>query len=222
VVRDILETLVEPDGMRFDPATVAGTLIRERQEYEGVRLHFQGSLQQARILVRLDVGFGDVIVPGPQLVDYPTILPGLSSPRLRGYSRESVVAEKFEAMVALGEINTRYKDFYDLWFLARRFDFDGALLARAVAATFERRATTLTATPVAWTDVFAGDPDRQAQWRAFLRRTGVADAPETLGELVTLIRAFLGPVAAALLPTIRSRQNGGRLALGVNGAAYSL
>lgn len=189
---------VEPDGIRFDPWSVVGEPIREEQEYGGVRVRFVGHLQQARIPMQLDLGFGDVIVPGPQTLVYPTLLPDSPAPRLRGYTRESVAAEKLEAMVSLGEINTRYKDFYDLWFLARTFDFEGMLLAQAIEATFARRGTALTATPVAWTEAFARDAGRQAQWQAFLRRTGVADAPATLAEAVAALRAFLGPVITAL------------------------
>ena len=94
-------------------------------------------------MMRLDVGFGDVVVPAPELLELPAMLLDFPPPRLRGYTRESVVAEKLEAMVSLGAINTRYKDYYDIWFLAERFDFDGRVLARAVAATFERRGTPL-------------------------------------------------------------------------------
>jgi hypothetical protein len=199
VMREILETPVEPDGMRFDSPSVAGERIREAHDYQGVRIRFHGYLQQARIPMTVDVGFGDVIVPGPQFVDFPALLPNLPQARLRGYTRESLVAEKFEAMVVLGEINTRFKDFYDIWFLAQHFDFEATLLADALRATFERRATAMTATPAAWSSSFAGDPVRQAQWRAFLRRTEVTNAPATLADAVVAIRSFLAPLATMLI-----------------------
>ena len=109
--------------------------------------------------------------------------------------RESAIAEKFEAMVSLDEVNTRPKDFYDVWFLARHVDFDGPMLARAVRATFERRGTELPRSPLALTEAFAEDSARQVQWRAFVRRSGVADAPEEVGAVASVVRALLGPVA---------------------------
>lgn len=166
LVREVLLVHVEPDGMQFDPTTVVGTRIREEQEYEGVRLRFLGYLQQARAQVQIDVGFGDVVVPGPNTVEYPTLLEGMPTPRLHGYTRESVAAEKFQAMVALGEIKSRYKDFYDIWFLATRFEFGGTQLAKAISRIFARRATAVHATPIALTDSFAADRARQAQWSA--------------------------------------------------------
>lgn len=153
-------------------------------------------LGQTQTRVQLDVGFGDVVVPAPVEVEYPTIL-NLPAPRLRGYTRESAVAEKFEAMVTLGEVNTRLKDFYDIWFLARHFDFDGPTLTRAVRATFERRGTELPTSPLALTEGFAEDSARQVQWRAFLRRSEVADAPDDFAAVVPVMRALLAPVAGA-------------------------
>lgn len=147
-VQEICELTVESDGLTFDRSSVVGSRIREGEEYEGVHIRFTARLGQARVMMRLDVGFGDVVVPAPELLELPAMLLDFPPPRLRGYTRESVVAEKLEAMVSLGAINTRYKDFYDIWFLAERFDFDGRVLARAVAATFERRGTPLGTIPV--------------------------------------------------------------------------
>ena len=126
------------------------------------------------------------------LTDFP-------SPRLRAYTRESVMAEKLEAMVSLGTINTRYKDFYDIWFLAEHFDFDSQTLARAVAATFRRRVTPLAADPVAWTDAFANDPVHQRQWTAFVRRSAIADAPEHFASIVSAVQTLLRPIVEACL-----------------------
>jgi hypothetical protein len=165
VAREVCAIEVEPDGLVFDSETVVGERIREDAEYEGIRLRLLARLGQAQTRVQLDVGFGDVVVPTPVEVDYPTIL-DLAAPRLCGYTRESAIAEKFEAMVVLGDVNTRLKDFYDIWFLARHFDFDGPTLTRAVRATFERRGTELPASPLALTVAFAEDSARQVQWRA--------------------------------------------------------
>ncbi len=131
---------------------MSGERIREDEEYEGVRVHLETRLAAARIRVQIDVGCGDVMTPAPQEMEYPVLL-DFPGPRLRAYLREMVVAEKFEAMVKLGIANSRMKDFYDLWVIACDFKFDGALLSRAIKATFERRGTALTTSvPLALSD----------------------------------------------------------------------
>jgi predicted nucleotidyltransferase component of viral defense system len=129
---------VEPDGMAFDASTVEGERIIEGADYEGVRVRFGGSLGSARVTMQLDIAFGDAVVPAPQLVAYPTIL-DFPPPRLKVYSRESTISEKLEAMVRLGLLNSRMKDFFDIWLLSARFSFDGATLSYAIQRTFEAR-----------------------------------------------------------------------------------
>jgi len=137
---------VEPDGMRFDAETVIATRITEGAEYEGVRVRIQGNLGNARIPLQIDIGFGDVVVPAVSKIVYPTIL-DFPPPELNGYTMESTIAEKFEAMVKLGIVNSRMKDFYDIWVLSRQFDFDGHVLAMAIRKTFENRRTDIPSQP---------------------------------------------------------------------------
>jgi len=113
IVQDVCAHEAEPDGLVFDAATAEGEVIKEDADYEGVRITFRGSLQNARVSTQIDVGFGDVVTPSPVMVEYPTILE-FAPPRLRGYTPETVVAEKFEAMVKLGQLNRRMKDFYNI------------------------------------------------------------------------------------------------------------
>lgn len=194
LIQNICRIEVEADGLIFDPALVKGEKIKEDADYEGVRLLFQGKLEQARIHMQIDVGFGDSVTPAPAAIDYPVIL-DLPAPKLKGYPPETVVAEKFEAMVKLGMINTRMKDFYDLWLLSRQFDFDGETLSEAIRTTFTHRGTDLTTTPTAFTAAF--HDEKQPQWRAFLSRTGLTGAPETLMDAVVSIKEFLVPIAEA-------------------------
>lgn len=194
VVQSICRTEVEADGLVFDPALVRGEKIKEDADYEGVRLLFQGKLEQARIHMQIDVGFGDSVTPAPTAIDYPVML-DLPAPKLMGYPPETVVAEKFEALVKLGMINTRMKDFYDLWLLSRQFDFDGEALTETIRTTFARRGTALRASPTAFTPAFHAE--KQPQWRAFLSRTGLTGAPETLKEAIAPIEEFLIPIAEA-------------------------
>ena len=195
VFRSVCQVRCE-DGLQFDPASVRGEEIRASDEYDGVRVKVEARLAGARVRLQVDVGFGDAVVPRPETIDYPTLL-DFPPPRVLAYPREVVVAEKLQALVELGMANTRMKDFYDLWVLARRFAFDGGRLSKAIAATFERRRTPiLLEPPLALTQEFHDDPAKQTQWRAFLLRGAVAEKAE-LAAVVELIWSFLGPAAAA-------------------------
>ncbi|HYN78669.1 MAG TPA: nucleotidyl transferase AbiEii/AbiGii toxin family protein, partial [Lamprocystis sp. (in: g-proteobacteria)] len=175
VFRDLCARTSEPDdGIRFLPETVSVVGIRKEANYAGSRITLVGILAGARCPVQIDVGFGDAVTPSPTPVDYPTLLPDLPAPRLRAYPRETVVAEKLEALVGLGIANSRMKDYFDLWILASHADFDGGTLAQAIRATFERRATRIPeGIPFGLTDEFSQEPQKQTQWRAFLTRTAL-------------------------------------------------
>ena len=197
VTREICRQEVEPDRIDFDIATVEAERIAEDADYEGIRVRFRGSLDTARIVMQLDIGFGDIVIPSPEPTNYPTLL-DLPSPHLRGYSRESTIAEKFEAMVKLGILNSRMKDFFDIWLMLRQFDFEGPILAEAISKTFFTRATNIQSEPLALTNSFAEDAAKAAQWRGFIRRNRIENAPQNLIEVVTAIDAFLGPIAKSL------------------------
>lgn len=184
------------DGIVFDPASAVGEEIRAGQEYEGVRVRLEAHLAGARIPVQVDVGFGDAITPAPARTPYPALLDH-PRPNVLVYPREAVVAEKLEAMVSLGVTNSRMKDFYDVYVLGSRFAFEGPTLAEAIRATFLCRRTPFPeAEPLALSEGFLAAPERQTQWRAFLRR-GRLDAPPDANELASALRRFLGPVLAA-------------------------
>lgn len=197
VFSEVIALGVPDDGVRFDLGSLAAGLIREEQRYGGVRIELVARVANARVRLQVDIGFGDAITPEPSIVEFPPLL-DFPAPRLRAYPRETVVAEKIEAMVQLGLANSRMKDFYDVAVLARDFDFDGALLTRAIRATFERRKTPLpTMTPVALTEAFAEDPAKKTQWSGFVRKAGVRDAGN-LAETIAAVRAFVeAPLAAA-------------------------
>lgn len=181
------------DGCVFDPETLRVDRIREKQNYGGLRLRALGWVGGARINLTIDIGFGDALEPGAEVVDYPVMLDH-PAPRLRAYARETVIAEKFQAMVALGQPNSRMKDFYDIWILSRSFAFEGERLAQAIAATFMRRATEIpTEPPVALSPAFAADEQKNRQWRAFVE--DVAHKPGELAEVVNDLAVFLMPHA---------------------------
>lgn len=189
---------VEEDGLTFLTDAITTEPIKEDDQYQGVRLRIEARLEKARIPLQVDIGFGDAITPEPQRVTYPTLL-DFPAPQLSAYPLETVVAEKFQAMVQLGMANSRMKDFYDIWTLARRFSFDGAALAAAIQATFERRRTALpTEPPLALTSGFAADRSKATQWKAFISRGRLIESPPPLTEVVSFLNAFLMPPALAL------------------------
>ena len=197
VFGDVCSQKVPDDGLIFKPSSVATVAIAEDGDYQGVRVNVEGRLGTSRIRIQIDIGFFDVVVPMPTEVDYPAIL-DFPPPRLKAYSRESVVAEKLQAMVSLGEGNSRMKDFADLWFLARNFNFDGGLLARAISSTFTRRQTSIQTQPIALSPDFAQIEGMQTRWKAFFRRSSPEDAPTDLAEVVDGIAGFLLPILSHL------------------------
>lgn len=190
MARDVCDLPVEDDGLVFDSSGVEGRRIKEDAEYAGVRVTFTGYLGKARIPMQLDVGFGDTVHPAPKRLRYPTIL-DLPAPELRAYPPETLVAEKFEAMVKLGQVNSRMKDFYDVWLLSRQLDFDGRTLAKAISSTFANRGTEIEAEPIALSEAFAESEQTRAKWSAFARRTlrgkeliSLSDLREPLPQLL--------------------------------------
>lgn len=198
VFRAVIGLAVEDDGLTFDPNTITAERIKEDREYEGVRVQCVVRLGQAKIDLQIDVGFGDAVTPRAVEVQYPTIL-AFPAPALRAYPRETVVAEKYQAMVALGIANSRMKDFFDLWLLARTFSFDGPRLCRAIQATFRRRTTEIpTAPPVALTSEFEIDATKAKQWRAFVKKGKLDVGEMTLAQVCEFLHGFLMPPTHAL------------------------
>lgn len=198
IVRDICVQEAEPDGIIFNPRSTRGERITEDADYEGVRVRFRGSLATARITIQLDVGFGDIVIPTPELTSYPVIL-DFPAPQIRGYSKESTIAEKFEAMVKLGIMNSRMKDFWDIWLLSHQFNFDGKTLADAIVKTFATRRTGIPADPFVFTTAFMRDAGKSAQWRAFLRKKRMVNDPDTFEQVVHAVSVFLKPIVDALV-----------------------
>lgn len=185
------------DGIVFQADTVKAAEIRKEANYAGVRVTLMGLLDGARCPVQIDIGFGDAVVPGPEDAQYPVILDDMPSPQLRVYPRYTVVAEKLEAMTSLGILNSRMKDYFDLWILARHSDLDGAVLAQAIRATFERRGTGIpSGLPFGLTDEFALHEQKNMQWSGFQRKNAME--PMTLTAVIEVLREFLLPVLTAL------------------------
>lgn len=194
-IRDILAANVVADGLAFDTDSIQAERIVEDADYGGIRIRFLAALGSAKIHMRIDIGFGDVVHPEPEESDLPTLL-DFPPPRLLCYSRESSISEKFEAMVKLGALNSRMKDFYDIWLLSRQFDFDGVKLTEAIRLTFERRGTKLPLEIEAFAEPFI--KEKRTQWKAFCKRLQQDHVPSSFGEIVISVDRFLSPIVSAL------------------------
>lgn len=199
VIKDVCNVSVVPDGLVFDPGTVSGQKIKENADYEGVRVKFRGFLERSRISMQIDVGFGDIIYPNPKIIEYPAIL-DLPKPHLKGYTIESVVSEKFEAMVKLGLLNSRMKDFYDIWIMIHQFDFNGSEIIEALKKTFKHRKTILPERkPLFAEEIYDEKSDRQTLWQAFLKKGDIKHAPDKLHTIAIEIEEFLvEPIDASM------------------------
>ena len=189
-VSDMLATGVVDDGLSFEANTLKAEAITEDADYQGIRVTFTGLLGNAKIPMQLDIGFGDIIFPLPSWQTFPALL-DFPTDKILCYSPESSIAEKFQAMIKLGEINSRMKDFYDIWSLSRQHSFTLSNLAGAITRTFANRHTELPETnpfPTAFVD------SKQPQWQAFRKRLGQPHVPEAFSEIVAAVLEFLAPV----------------------------
>lgn len=189
MLREICAIPDADDGLTFAINSLTAEAIKEDDIYHGVRIRLPANLAQARIPIQIDIGFGDFVSPAPQEIDYPTLLE-MPAPRIHAYSMESVIAEKLEAMLSLGLINSRMKDFYDVWFLARSFTFEAVPLRAAIEGTFARRQSTWSLE--SFYDLLAElarDAAKQVQWRAFVTRSRL-QAPADFSSVVNSIGNF--------------------------------
>lgn len=198
LVREVCSLEAVDDGLNFLIDSVSAKDIRENNEYQGIRVRFKAELDNAIIPVQIDIGFGDAVIPPPVLIEYPALLE-FPSPKLMAYSPENCIAEKIQIIFEKGIINSRMKDYYDIWFIINSFAIDGTGLQEALIETFKRRKTALTAdTPVGLSSEFSDDIQKQAQWQGFLKKTGNESAP-ALDTVTETIKNFITPVIASSL-----------------------
>jgi len=195
--RELCVQKVVDDGLVFIEDSVSATKMKEDEQYEGLRMKFEAKLSSARIPIQVDIGFGDAITPGARMIVFPTVL-ALPAPELHSYPRETVVAEKFQAMVALGIANSRMKDFFDLSTLCTQFEFDGEVVRQAIEATFDRRKTSIPSSPpIALTPEFYNDRQKSIQWNAFLKKSNLNSGNLNLADVCNQLRDFIMPPAEA-------------------------
>lgn len=193
IVKEICEQTVQPDGMLFNANSISGSVTQDRAEYQGIRVRFIGNLGTARVPMQLDIGFSDVLVPPAISVEYPTIL-DMPAPNLSAYSWETLIAEKFQAMVFLGSVNSRMKDFYDVWLLTNEATINGSLLQLAIKTTFKNRSTQLPANlSIQFSQSFS--EEKQRQWLSFINRENMTSSElDDFSKVVERLDYFLSPI----------------------------
>lgn len=187
------------DGLVFYTDTITIEKINEDAKYNGVRIKIRCLLGSAANVMNIDIGFGDIIVPKPVKMQFPCILDSEPAPEINAYTLESIIAEKFHAMIKLGIMNSRMKDFYDVYVLSRTNNFEGAMLTEALRETFNRRNTAFEKNPIVFNDTFRKDRDKKLQWNAFVRKTKLEGIPSNFGEVLLEIKNFLYPIYGGLL-----------------------
>jgi hypothetical protein len=189
---------VEEDGLILGPASVRAQEIRENNMYQGIRIKLSGDLDGARVPIQFDVGFGDVVTPEPEQIEFPTLLE-FPAPRMRAYPVYTVIAEKLQALVVLGIANSRMKDYYDLWALSVNMELELRPLRDAIASTFERRKTEIPGKlPVGLTRAFSADEAKLRQWAGFVSKNRLDESELTLEKVVDALSEFLSlPMEAA-------------------------
>ena len=191
VFKNILLEEVD-DALVYDTKSIVVESISEFKDYHGLNVSVTAYLDRTRIPVSIDIGFGDVIYPDAVKMDFPIIL-DIDPPTINAYSLESSVAEKLEAIVRNGYLNSRYKDFYDIYIISTTYSFSYSVLRRAVVETFENRKTNITADTAAFTEDFINDPMHQSRWKSFLKKKK-ALVDVSLTEAISKIKAFSTPL----------------------------
>nr|WP_121270876.1 nucleotidyl transferase AbiEii/AbiGii toxin family protein [Pedobacter schmidteae] len=192
VFREIC-SIDDPDtGVYFDLDTISAEEINETKDYVGTRLSIVAYLDSIKQPLKIDIGFGDVVIPDPQLLSYESMIPGLDPTDIVAYSLETVVAEKFQAMIDLSELNSRYKDFYDVYTILTKYPLEKQLLLSSIRATFKNRNTPYTEGHPIFTTAFAKDKVRNQQWKQFLKKIKV-NAELEFSTVMELIKDQLMP-----------------------------
>lgn len=193
-VREVCAVPVCEDGIMFDPSSVKAVRIKEDADYEGVRLLISATIERSRQTVQIDVAFGDSMVPDAVTQPFPVLL-DFPAPVLRCYHPLTVLAEKFEAMVKLGSLNSRMKDFYDVWCIIKQSSFSAEEVRTACKSTFSNRGTSFAVEGDFFSEEFAVAPEKQMQWQAFCRKQNLAGtAPDLFQTVVKELRAFFIPL----------------------------
>jgi len=191
VIADCCNVQVPEDGLEFESNDIEAGEIRENQVYQGYRFRVRGNLGNAKIYIQIDMGFGDIVTPDPIWIEFPTVLDE-ENPKIRAYTLETAIAEKYQAMIDLDLLNSRMKDFYDIWFLSKNLKFEGNVIQKAIEQTFKRRRTELPSEkPIVFKKNFYSDESKCIQWRSFKKKIEQEDLPSDLQTVIEQAEKFL-------------------------------
>lgn len=196
IIKNISE-LTCNDGVQFDPLSIKSERIKENADYEGIRIKIYAFLGKARKRLQMDIAFGDVFIPKPELMEFPALLEE-QPPKINVYSIESVISEKLEAMVKLSIVNSRMKDFYDIYTLSLSHDFNSKKLKEAIESTFTKRKTLIPDNSLIFKPEFYNDKERQKQWTAFLRKARLKETTQEFNEVMKRITDFIKPIIVSI------------------------
>ena len=183
------------DALQYNLDTLNVIDITEFKKYHGVNVSIMAYLDRTEVLVSIDIGFGDIVYPDRLKIEFPILL-DMDAPEIYAYSISSAISEKFEAIVSLGDANSRYKDFYDIYILGVRYDLDGAELKESIKETFEHRGTEFDDI-YAFTDDFLKSEIHQRRWKSFLKKKKALVTVE-LDEVVSIIKVMLLPIVDSI------------------------
>jgi predicted nucleotidyltransferase component of viral defense system len=192
IMREVAAIHVD-DGVQYDVASMKSEIIKEDADYHGVRIYCEAQLEQAKKRFHFDIGFGDIVVPNPINLDFPTLLTDMPAPKLKAYTPESAIAEKFEAIVKLGYFTSRMKDFYDIHYMAHHYEFKSEILRQALNATFKNRETDIADRVKIFTEDFSNDTTNNIQWKAFLKKNNL-ELDLNFSNCLAFIRNFIEPL----------------------------
>jgi len=192
-----IAAIPDDDGVHFDVSSIFSESIIENSDYKGIRIKLDAFLGKARKSLQFDIGFGDSIWPEPVTLEFPSLLEGMN-PKLRAYPVESIIAEKFEIMLKLEALNSRMKDFYDIYCLSHSYDFSGEVLKCAIESTLKTRQTVIAGIPVIFRKEFRDDRMKQKQWGAFLRKTRLENVSKDFAEIMKRVTDFLMPISLSI------------------------
>lgn len=193
MIKDVCKIEYPNDGMTYLQETIRSEQIIEDGSYQGVRVKLIAMLGSVRTTVQIDFGFGDIVFPKPENIDFPSLI-NLPTAELKGYPKETVIAEKFHVMISRGLLNSRMKDFYDLWLLINTFDFDMNVIRESIKKTFANRKTEIDLDLVVFSEDFDNDTDKNIQWKAFIGKSTGLPAPENFKDIAKMIKVFIFPV----------------------------
>jgi hypothetical protein len=190
IFREIAAIIVD-DGAWFEKDSLRVQTIEQQNVYSGVRLFIMAGFHTVKQKLQVDIGFGDTITPRAMYLEYPVLLNDLPAPKLRAYTPETAIAEKFHAMIFLAGANSRMKDYYDVYHLLMSEAYDPSTLEAAIKATFKQRKTGYTENHELFTNDFAGNAMRVGQWQAFLKKINqqeVVGFADVIGEITSRLQ----------------------------------